>query len=115
MAHAVATRSALTVIQSEVSNANEVEGSRTASRQRSRYRFWGLAYPGRFYFFSEFLTQPIYDSWGDLPQMLDCVALRPFQSSKGLGQARRERIVQKSFKPRVAARIQLPLARDPIA
>jgi len=35
-------RSALTVILSEVSNANEVEGSRTASRQRSRYRFWGL-------------------------------------------------------------------------
>ena len=36
-------RAALTVILSEVSNANEVEGSRTASRQRSRYRFCGLA------------------------------------------------------------------------
>jgi hypothetical protein len=35
-------QSALTVILREVSNANAVEGSRTASRQRSRYRFCGL-------------------------------------------------------------------------
>jgi len=32
-----------------VSNANEVEGSRTASRQRSRYRFWWVGASNGFY------------------------------------------------------------------
>ena len=45
------------LLRSEVSNANEVDGSRSASRQRSRYRFCGLASEVCSISLSEFLTQ----------------------------------------------------------